>query len=118
MEKEEKKHWLVTEYEYFIDPHGTWDDTQADKKFVTDDPSYAQIAGKYCTNTRFIGIGRLFTEEELEESWDLTPIKDAEEDWSGEDGYNCRAVTWNVEELFEDDVIERYKKIIKDYNSI
>ena len=121
MSDENKEYWLVREHQHFIDPHGTWDETNANKKFITNDPIFEQIQDTHCTgsyyDTHYFAEGRRLTEEELEESWDLTPIKDALENWSAEDGYNCQVITWDVTKITKEEADE-YQKIIDQYKAL
>lgn len=93
-------HYLVTEYEYFIDPHGSADSGGV-KKFVTSDPRYLKWVSDD-DEMYYNGDGEFIHSDNLRGS---------------EDGYNSTTHQYTVREITEEEA-KTAQLLIDSYNML
>jgi hypothetical protein len=93
-----KKHYVVYETTYFIDPHGAADTGETIKTVEYTD--------------RFDGLDSSLTYDD-----ELEPLDDDRERYGSEDGYNSTDIEINFREVTEDEY-NRIKVILTEYNKI
>jgi len=92
-----KKHYLISETNYFIDPHG-----EADL-------GGSSIRVEFTDAYNDLDLSKTYNED-LEES-DM-------DEWSGsEDGYNSEEMTLDIKEITEEQYF-KYSDIINNYNTL
>lgn len=92
-------HYLVTEYTYFVDPHGT-PDLGKEKKFITEDSRYQSM-----------------TSDDDQMYWDGEEFVHEDDLRGSEDGYNRTIYQYTVRELNDFDKAE-VERILKAYNEL
>lgn len=94
-------HYLVTEFKYFVDPHGSAD-LGGERKFITDNPDYLEMVHDD-DDMFYDGDGEFVHGDDLRGS---------------EDGYNRRTYQYTVKELKTQHEVDVASDIIKEYNKL
>lgn len=95
--------YLVKEYTYFVDPHGSPDSGGKEITIESGD-KWDKIYEEWLVHQDdyYQGPGEWITEDELQGS---------------EDGYNSTYISYDMK-IIPDDELEKYEKIIGDYNNL
>lgn len=105
------QNYLITQTNYFFDPHGTPDEGGT-IKFISNNPNWGKINQKlYYCNEEIPEPD----EQEIKE-W-MKENGNNGDDLYGEDGYNCERVKYSVK-IINKLNSKKYQKIIEDYNNL
>ena len=109
--------YLVSKQQYFIDPHGSYDDG-AHEYFITVKEIYSLLTDTYYDHNSIDEIDNAelisMDEEEIGEMIEESRVAD---DASAEDGYNQTAYAYTTLKVGEQEAI-RIQKVIDDYEGL
>ena len=102
-------YYLIKEITTFYDPHGTGDEGGKSLSVNRDHAEYGN-----CKE----GVELIYNEydEDAPEGW-TEPTSNMEENWFGEDGYNCQIETIIVKKISEEEY-KAYENIIHEYEKL